>query len=442
MINLDFISRNLEMEMDSIYSMKNQNKSGKDFSQILENQKKGSERIKTADAGEKNMIKKPIKLNKDSKYKVEEKPLDENDELELLEEVDVELLSLLQSLYNLVGNLELDPSELDNFNLEILELKLEEISNFLNENTIEINQDTIVLQEENLIEIIDELEEILQSIDKNLEKYEVMDLEIPVEIPDKENLDELKDILNQIKLTLKDNEKLPTEFSIKLEDEFENSIREIETKSLETEEDTENNSTLIKKAEVKELDIPLEEDFYLEKKDLESFISSFEIKNENRMKEMPSIEFKEIQDINPKDLIYQISNKAKIILDDYKQEIKISLKPEILGELILKMETEKGNLLAKIMVDNYRTKELIEANLYQLKQDMKENGLEIKTFEVFVGSNEDFQREKNPEFYLNKKAKKIKTKDIEIEEIKTYDENVFQRTEDIYNGESKLNLLA
>ena len=60
MINLDFISRNLEMEMDSIYSMKNQNKSGKDFSQILENQKKGSERIKTADAGEKNMIKKPI----------------------------------------------------------------------------------------------------------------------------------------------------------------------------------------------------------------------------------------------------------------------------------------------------------------------------------------------------------------------------------------------
>ncbi len=82
----------------------------------------------------------------------------------------------------------------------------------------------------------------------------------------------------------------------------------------------------------------------------------------------------------------------------------MKLKPEILGELMLKMEMEKGSILAKIMVDNYRTKEIIEANLYQLKEDMRENGLDIKTFEVFVGTNEDFEREGDLDFNSNKKT--------------------------------------
>lgn len=72
---------------------------------------------------------------------------------------------------------------------------------------------------------------------------------------------------------------------------------------------------------------------------------------------------------------------------------------------------------------------------------MKENGLEIKTFEVFVGTNEDFQREKNEEFYPRQRSKKIKIKDEEMKEIKIYDENVFQVVEDVYS-EGKLNLLA
>ena len=147
------------------------------------------------------------------------------------------------------------------------------------------------------------------------------------------------------------------------------------------------------------------------------------------------------QNIDTKEIIEQIVDKAKLAVDDFKQEIKISLKPEILGDVILKMETAKEGITTKIMVDNYKTKELIETNLYQLKEEMKENGLEIKAFEVFVGTNEDFQKEKSREFNLNKKSKKIKIKDEEVEEIKTYDNNVFRKMETIY-GESKLNLFA
>ncbi|NLV76425.1 MAG: flagellar hook-length control protein FliK [Tissierellia bacterium] len=106
------------------------------------------------------------------------------------------------------------------------------------------------------------------------------------------------------------------------------------------------------------------------------------------------------------------------------------------------MEMEKGSILAKIMVDNYRTKEIIEANLYQLKEDMRENGLDIKTFEVFVGTNEDFEREGDLDFNSNKKQNKsptkLKIKNKELIEKETY----MQNTLPIINEKGSINLLA
>ena len=108
---------------------------------------------------------------------------------------------------------------------------------------------------------------------------------------------------------------------------------------------------------------------------------------------------------------------------------------------MIKMEEVKENVLAKIMVDNHRTKELIEANLFQLKEDLKENGLEIKTFEVFVGTNEDFERENTEQFNFKKRPNKTKVKAEELKEIKIYDANTLVNMEGIYE-EGRLNLLA
>ena len=120
---------------------------------------------------------------------------------------------------------------------------------------------------------------------------------------------------------------------------------------------------------------------------------------------MKNLEVKEqsLDEIYQKDLFKQIVDKVKFIQDDIRQEIRIKLKPEILGELMMRMEVEKGVVVANIMVDNYKTKEIIETNLYQLKEDMHDNGLEIKTFEVFVGTNEDFEREGRQDLFKQKK---------------------------------------
>lgn len=130
-------------------------------------------------------------------------------------------------------------------------------------------------------------------------------------------------------------------------------------------------------------------------------------------------------EISKEELIKQIVDKANIILDEDSSEIRIKLKPEVLGELLLKVEVEKGVVVAKAIVDNYRAKELIETNLLQLKEGLEEQGLDIKTFKVQIGNNSDFDREQREEFFQNnRKNKKIKFRKESISNINNYEENI------------------
>ncbi|MBU5437706.1 flagellar hook-length control protein FliK [Tissierella sp. MSJ-40] len=156
------------------------------------------------------------------------------------------------------------------------------------------------------------------------------------------------------------------------------------------------------------------------------------------------LEKEETHQVERREIFQQIVDKIKISLNEEKNEIKIKLKPEILGELVLKIEMEDGVVLAKALVDNYRTKELIETNLIQLKEGMKESGLEIKTFEVFVGNNSDFDKKNSSEFNFKPKNKKIKVKNEETKKIVGYEDNSLSEPINnmgIYN-ESSLNILA
>lgn len=443
MFSLDFIPKDLEIKPNNTSSTKTQNKnSNKDFSKVLARQKENFNDSKVVDKKQEKPIEGLINLEENKDCKIEEKELVIVEDLEVLDEISEELLALLQSLYNLLQELHGSPKELTKTDLETIELKIEQISNLLEETIIEMDKDIPFFEEQFItetLETIEKLEETIETVEKELEKHELIDGDELLKSSIKEKLGQLNKALDNLKLNTENSLEFSTELSIEPNGELEVAIDTEDDSSVELEETTEKYSIPIEE-EVK--DFSKQKDLDIEAGDTENIVPNFEIRNKNIIKEMPNLEFEKTQDINTKDVVHQIVDKAKVIVDDYKQEIKISLKPEILGELVLKMESEKGNLLAKIMVDNYRTKELIEANLYQLKQDMKENGLEIKTFEVFVGTNEDFQRERNQEFHLRKKSKKIKVKDAGIKEVKTYDENILQRTESFYDGEGKLNLFA
>lgn len=150
--------------------------------------------------------------------------------------------------------------------------------------------------------------------------------------------------------------------------------------------------------------------------------------------------------IDKKDIINQIVEKVKFDFQNPKNEVKIKLKPDVLGEMVMKIEVEKGVVTAKIVVDNHKTKEIIEGNLIQLKEEIKNTGLEIKTFEVFVKNDGNMDKHNLNYFNFNRFNRnngKIAMKGTNQKASLIYDENLAEddKKVNIY-GESVLNLLA
>lgn len=124
-------------------------------------------------------------------------------------------------------------------------------------------------------------------------------------------------------------------------------------------------------------------------------------------------------------LLREVAQKTKFILKENGSEVHIQLKPEILGKMILKMSLEKGEMHAKAVVDNMQAKQLIDNNLIQLKETLRDQGIEVKTFEVFVGKDPNFSnRQRN--YWSGKSKLKLKKASIdEYEDINTYYVNMF-----------------
>ena len=87
--------------------------------------------------------------------------------------------------------------------------------------------------------------------------------------------------------------------------------------------------------------------------------------------------------------------------------MRISLKPESLGRIHLKIVTDNHHVLVKIIADNPHVKELIENNLHHLKSDLGNHGLAIDKFDVFMAGdyNKNSEREGNNEFFKMKNSK-------------------------------------
>ncbi|MFA7534377.1 MAG: flagellar hook-length control protein FliK [Tissierellaceae bacterium] len=150
-----------------------------------------------------------------------------------------------------------------------------------------------------------------------------------------------------------------------------------------------------------------------------------------------------LEAIDKKEILQQIVDNVKFSVQNSKNEIRIKLKPETLGEMAMNIEVVKGVITAKIMVDNYRTKEIIEGNLVQFKEQIKDTGLEIKTFEVFVGNNSDFDKQNPNQFNFNKENRRFKLKAQNSKSTINYS-NQIELDQDIEskNLDGSLNLLA
>lgn len=91
--------------------------------------------------------------------------------------------------------------------------------------------------------------------------------------------------------------------------------------------------------------------------------------------------------------------KMSVKLSDVSSEILIKLNPKNLGNIALKMSFEKGVLLAQIIVENQTVKGLVESNLTDLKNALKDEGYLIGDLDVSV--NKDDSEKRNHQSFGN-----------------------------------------
>lgn len=91
-------------------------------------------------------------------------------------------------------------------------------------------------------------------------------------------------------------------------------------------------------------------------------------------------------------LFTQIMDHAKLMLSGNQSELEMNLKPEHLGKLQLKVFVENQVVTARFTAESQQVKQIIETNLNELRDQLRESGLQVDHLSVSVGggSNEQF----------------------------------------------------
>jgi flagellar hook-length control protein FliK len=89
--------------------------------------------------------------------------------------------------------------------------------------------------------------------------------------------------------------------------------------------------------------------------------------------------------VNRDDLFAQIVDKVKVLVNNGHSEMEISLKPEHLGKLQLKISVVDQVVTAKFTAESQQVKEVIETHLNQLRRNLQDTGVQVDQLMVSVG---------------------------------------------------------
>ncbi|MCL2617588.1 MAG: flagellar hook-length control protein FliK [Defluviitaleaceae bacterium] len=94
--------------------------------------------------------------------------------------------------------------------------------------------------------------------------------------------------------------------------------------------------------------------------------------------------------VNALDIIKQLADNMRFDIRGANiSEIRLTLRPENLGDVTMRISSENGIVMASFVAENARVKEAIEANMNQLRQALEEKGIEISELSVSVESEAD-----------------------------------------------------
>ncbi len=96
---------------------------------------------------------------------------------------------------------------------------------------------------------------------------------------------------------------------------------------------------------------------------------------------------------------------AAFLLKSGRQEARISLYPESMGHLKLRIFTENQQVTVRVMAETVAAKELIEQNLHQLKTDFQQQGLDMSKFDVSLSSDSERNSTGHNSFFTSNRTK-------------------------------------
>ncbi|NLL98158.1 MAG: flagellar hook-length control protein FliK [Tepidanaerobacter sp.] len=109
------------------------------------------------------------------------------------------------------------------------------------------------------------------------------------------------------------------------------------------------------------------------------------------------------------DVFDQLIDKVRFALKGEVQEIKVRLKPEYLGDVMIKVISEKGKLKAELFVGNTHVRSMLKAHAIEFQNQIREQGynfseinvykmdegFEMGTFDHRSGGNNSYQGKKS-----------------------------------------------
>ena len=99
--------------------------------------------------------------------------------------------------------------------------------------------------------------------------------------------------------------------------------------------------------------------------------------------------------------ISNIVKKIFFTINNKKSEVKIDLRPDVLGNIKIQISSENKHLKISIAAETNSVREIIENSMIQLKADLQNNHMDLDKYEVFVGNTfekENSERRKSNRF--------------------------------------------
>jgi flagellar hook-length control protein FliK len=136
------------------------------------------------------------------------------------------------------------------------------------------------------------------------------------------------------------------------------------------------------------------------------------VKNESQVTVADTKQVQQQPVKDPYHITSQVVDQARLIEGQKNTEMIIRLKPEHLGELSFKVTVENGAVSASFHSNNAEVRNILEASLMQLKQELSNQGLKVENVGIYAGLGEFFsngQRE-------SQKKPEVKVQNRKVEE--------------------------